>query len=58
VAVGIGYFLGGEALGLRTALGTVFILASVIAIAAFPSAKPSFQRREQGIKRLGIAEIE
>ncbi len=32
VAVLVGYFLGGEALGLRTALGTLFILASVILI--------------------------
>ncbi|MGB2634848.1 MAG: EamA family transporter [Candidatus Acidiferrum sp.] len=32
VAVLVGYFLGGEALGLRTVLGTVFVLASVILI--------------------------
>jgi len=32
VAVVLGYFLGGEALGLRTILGTVFILISVVVI--------------------------
>ena len=32
VAVLLGYFLGGEALGLRTILGTVFVLISVVVI--------------------------
>jgi drug/metabolite transporter (DMT)-like permease len=32
VAVVIGYFLGGEELGLRTILGTVFVLISVVVI--------------------------
>jgi drug/metabolite transporter (DMT)-like permease len=32
VAVLIGYFLGGEALGLRTVLGTLFVLFSVVLI--------------------------
>jgi drug/metabolite transporter (DMT)-like permease len=32
VAVLIGYFLGGEALGMRTILGTLFVLISVVAI--------------------------
>jgi drug/metabolite transporter (DMT)-like permease len=32
VAVGVGYFLGGEALGLRTILGTLFVLISVVVI--------------------------
>jgi drug/metabolite transporter (DMT)-like permease len=32
VAVIVGYFLGGEALGLRTILGTLFVLVSVIVI--------------------------
>jgi drug/metabolite transporter (DMT)-like permease len=32
VAVLIGYYLGGEALGLRTALGTAFVLISVVVI--------------------------
>jgi len=32
VAVLLGYFLGGEALGLRTILGTMFVLISVVVI--------------------------
>jgi drug/metabolite transporter (DMT)-like permease len=32
VAVLVGYFLGGEALGLRTILGTLFVLVSVVVI--------------------------
>jgi drug/metabolite transporter (DMT)-like permease len=32
VAVVIGYFLGGEALGMRTILGTLFVLISVVVI--------------------------
>ena len=32
VAVLVGYFLGGEALGLRTILGTAFVLISVVVI--------------------------
>jgi drug/metabolite transporter (DMT)-like permease len=40
VAVLIGYFLGGEALGLRTILGTLFVLISVVVITMTPSKKP------------------
>ena len=32
VAVLVGYFLGGETLGLRTILGTLFVLVSVVMI--------------------------
>jgi drug/metabolite transporter (DMT)-like permease len=32
VAVLVGYFLGGEGLGVRTILGTLFILISVVVI--------------------------
>jgi len=39
VAVLIGYFLAGEALGLRTVLGTAFILVSVVVITTIPSTK-------------------
>jgi drug/metabolite transporter (DMT)-like permease len=38
VAVLIGYFFGGEGLGLRTILGTLCVLASVIVIATAPAA--------------------
>jgi drug/metabolite transporter (DMT)-like permease len=37
VAVALGYFLGGEAIGLRTVLGTALILVSVITINTTPS---------------------
>src|SRR6266446_2991835 len=39
VAVLVGYFLGGEALGLRTILGTLFVLISVIVITMTPAKK-------------------
>jgi drug/metabolite transporter (DMT)-like permease len=41
VAVLVGYFLGGEALGLRTILGTVLVLASVLLITLGKSTKSS-----------------
>jgi drug/metabolite transporter (DMT)-like permease len=41
VAVLIGYLLGGEALGLRTILGTLFVLISVIVITTTPAKKPA-----------------
>ena len=40
VAVLLGYFLGGEALGLRTLLGTLFVLISVLVITTTPVKKP------------------
>ena len=40
VAVLVGYFLGGEALGLRTILGTLFVLISVVVITMMPMKKP------------------
>jgi drug/metabolite transporter (DMT)-like permease len=39
VAVVLGYFFGGESLGLRTILGTLFVLVSVVAIATTRSPK-------------------
>jgi len=36
IAVLLGYFLGGEALGLRTILGTLFVLISVVVITTTP----------------------
>ncbi len=39
VAVLVGYFLGGEALGLRTILGTFFVLISVLVITTTPASK-------------------
>jgi drug/metabolite transporter (DMT)-like permease len=43
VAVLIGYFLGGEAIGPRTILGTVFVLVSVIVITTTPKAQPAIR---------------
>jgi drug/metabolite transporter (DMT)-like permease len=40
VAVLLGYFLGGEALALRTILGTAFVVISVLAITMTPPKKP------------------
>jgi hypothetical protein len=52
VAVLVGYFLGGEALGARTVLGTLLVLTSVVVIRATakqeaesePSVKPADSR--------------
>jgi drug/metabolite transporter (DMT)-like permease len=41
VAVLVGYFLGGEALGLRTILGTLFVLVSVVVITTTKVKKPA-----------------
>jgi drug/metabolite transporter (DMT)-like permease len=40
VAVLLGYFFGGEALGLRTVVGTLFVLVSVMVITTMPASKP------------------
>jgi drug/metabolite transporter (DMT)-like permease len=40
VAVFVGYFLGGESLGLRTLLGTLFVLTSVVVITSTKAKKP------------------
>lgn len=44
VAVAIGYFLGGEAIGLRTLLGTLLVLVSVVVITTTPSKAAQTQR--------------
>jgi len=41
VAVLLGYFFGGESLGLRTILGTLFVLISVLLITTTRAPKPS-----------------
>lgn len=41
VAVLLGYFLGGEPLSLRTILGTLFVLISVVVITTTPAKKPA-----------------
>jgi drug/metabolite transporter (DMT)-like permease len=39
VAVLLGYFFGGETLGMRTVLGTLFVLVSVLVITTTPARK-------------------
>ena len=41
VAVLVGYFFGGEALGLRTILGTAFVMVSVVVITTMGVRKPA-----------------
>jgi drug/metabolite transporter (DMT)-like permease len=41
VAVLVGYFLGGEEMGLRTALGTLFVLISVVVITTTRTERPA-----------------
>jgi drug/metabolite transporter (DMT)-like permease len=41
VAVLVGYFLGGETLGMRTILGTLFVLISVMVITMTKATKPA-----------------
>ena len=41
VAVLVGYYLGGETLGPRTILGTLFVLTSVVVITTTPAKKPA-----------------
>jgi drug/metabolite transporter (DMT)-like permease len=43
VAVVVGYFLGGESLGLRTILGTLFVLVSVVVITTTKVKKPAVE---------------
>jgi drug/metabolite transporter (DMT)-like permease len=47
VAVILGYFLGGEALGLRTILGTALVLASVLLITLGRSARSGAEMKSQ-----------
>ncbi|MGB7132359.1 MAG: EamA family transporter, partial [Candidatus Sulfotelmatobacter sp.] len=51
IAVLIGYFFGGEALGKRTILGTLLILVSVIVITTTPktSAEPALPIAEESL---------
>ncbi len=48
VAVLIGYFLGGEALGVRTMLGTLCVLAGVVLITTARTVKPAAITRFKG----------
>src|SRR6266568_7045130 len=48
VAVILGYFLGGEAVGLRTLLGTLLVLVSVITITTTPKAVTGIHEKDGG----------
>jgi drug/metabolite transporter (DMT)-like permease len=43
VAVGVGYFLGGETIGVRTILGTLFVLTSVVVITSAKKEHPAMR---------------
>ena len=58
VAVLVGYFLGGEAIGPRTILGTVLVLASVIVITTTPSKKSETDARASVTQQVEPQEIE
>jgi drug/metabolite transporter (DMT)-like permease len=59
VAVLVGYFLGGEALGMRTVMGTILVLVSVLIITTTPGDKRALEpaRKEEGIKPVSSLEI-
>src|SRR6266446_1894943 len=46
VAVALGYFIGGEAVGLRTLLGTLLVLVSVITITTTPKAVTGIHEKD------------
>src|SRR5882724_5508653 len=54
VAVALGYFVGGESVGLRTLLGTLLVLVSVITITTTP--KPGVVKKVESVDRLSPAE--
>jgi drug/metabolite transporter (DMT)-like permease len=47
VAVALGYFLGGEAVGPRTLIGTLLVLVSVVVITTTPARKPVTKLAEE-----------
>jgi drug/metabolite transporter (DMT)-like permease len=55
VAVLVGYFLGGEQIGLRTILGTVFVLVSVVVITTTRQTKPAATVTEES--RADVVEV-
>ena len=53
VAVLVGYFFGGEALGPRTILGTLFVLISVVVITTTPGKKPKIKTSAEEVEAAG-----
>jgi len=58
VAVILGYFLGGEAVGLRTLLGTLLVLVSVVTITTTPKAVRVAEKDAETGPELNPAEAE
>jgi drug/metabolite transporter (DMT)-like permease len=56
VAVALGYFIGGEAVGPRTLVGALFVLASVITITTTP--KPEAKPAAEAFAELSSAEAD
>ncbi|MBV9482543.1 MAG: EamA family transporter [Acidobacteria bacterium] len=56
VAVGLGYFLGGETVGPRTLLGTLLVILSVIVITTMPQKSAAKIRGEEGTAGMQPAE--
>ena len=52
VAVLVGYFLGGEAIGPRTIVGTLLVLVSVVVITTAPAKKARISRDVANVKEL------
>jgi drug/metabolite transporter (DMT)-like permease len=58
VAVCLGYFFGGESIGARTLLGTLFVLVSVVTIATTKKARTAEARAAEGVAELSPAKAE
>jgi len=57
VAVGLGYFVGGEAVGLRTLMGTLLVLVSVVTITTTP-ARLVDRNKGEDVAELTPAEVD
>jgi drug/metabolite transporter (DMT)-like permease len=58
VAVGLGYFVGGEAVGLRTLMGTLLVLVSVVTITTTPKARQVERNKGEDVAELRPAEVD
>jgi len=58
VAVGLGYFVGGEAVGLRTLMGTFLVLVSVVTITTTPKARLVDRNKGEDVAELTPAEVD
>ncbi len=56
VAVALGYFLGGETVGVRTLLGTLLVLVSVVAITTIPKKAAVGRVQEETTGKMQTAE--